>query len=133
VKILHRLPSMRHDGEPLPADIQGAQLVQIGTAKNNSKSGEFVMEYVPKSQHAKRRLTLLFDGRGMWPSTLGSAKKRLGTSDLTRGFFHGHSSGRFGGDEYGTYIEGGAGNDKFQINAGAAYQEWNGRFPCRIC
>src|SRR5438552_18968992 len=25
--------------------------------------------------------------------------------------------------------KGGVGNDKFQINAGAAYQEWNGRVP----
>ena len=47
------------------------------------------------------------------------------------GFFYGHSSGKFGGDEFGTYIEGGVGNDKFQINAGAAYQEWNGRVPRR--
>jgi hypothetical protein len=48
------------------------------------------------------------------------------------GVFYGHSSGKFGGDEFGTYIEGGVGNDKFQINAGAAYQEWNGRVPRRI-
>jgi len=48
------------------------------------------------------------------------------------GFFYGHSSGKFGGDEFGTYIEGGVGNDKFQINAGASYQEWNGRVPRRI-
>jgi hypothetical protein len=45
------------------------------------------------------------------------------------GFMYGHSSGKFGGDEFGTYIEGGVGNDKFQINARASYQEWNGRFP----
>jgi hypothetical protein len=48
------------------------------------------------------------------------------------GFMYGHSSGKFGGDEFGTYIEGTVGNDKFQINAGASYQEWNGRFPRRI-
>jgi hypothetical protein len=48
------------------------------------------------------------------------------------GFMYGHSSGKFGGDEYGTYIDGTVGNDKFQINAGASYQEWNGRFPRRI-
>jgi hypothetical protein len=48
------------------------------------------------------------------------------------GFMYGHSSGRFGGDEYGTYIDGTVGNDKFQINAGASYEEWNGRFPRRI-
>ena len=43
------------------------------------------------------------------------------------GFMYGHSSGKFGGDEFGTYIDGVVGNDKFQINAGASYQEWNGR------
>jgi hypothetical protein len=48
------------------------------------------------------------------------------------GFFYGHSSGKFGGDEFGTYIDGVVGNDKFQINAGASYQEWNGRAPRRI-
>jgi hypothetical protein len=48
------------------------------------------------------------------------------------GLMYGHSSGKFGGDEYGTYIDGTVGNDKFQINAGASYQEWNGRFPRRI-
>ena len=45
------------------------------------------------------------------------------------GFFYGHSSGKFGGDEFGTYIEGGVGNDKFQINIGASYEESNGRIP----
>ena len=45
------------------------------------------------------------------------------------GFMYGHSSGKFGGDEFGTYIDGTVGNDKFQINAGASYQEWNGHVP----
>jgi hypothetical protein len=45
------------------------------------------------------------------------------------GFMYGHSSGKFGGDEFGTYIDGVVGNDKFQINAGASYQEWSGRAP----
>jgi len=45
------------------------------------------------------------------------------------GVFYGHSSGKFGGDEFGTYIFGGVGTDKFQINAGASYQEWNGHVP----
>jgi hypothetical protein len=45
------------------------------------------------------------------------------------GFMYGHSSGKFGGDEFGTYIDGVVGNDKFQINAGASYQEWNGHVP----
>jgi hypothetical protein len=39
------------------------------------------------------------------------------------GFYYGHSSGRFGGDEFGTYIVGGVGNDHMQINVGAGYDE----------
>jgi hypothetical protein len=42
------------------------------------------------------------------------------------GVFYGHATGKYGGDAFATYIEGGVGNDKFQINAGASYEEWNG-------
>jgi len=45
------------------------------------------------------------------------------------GFMYGHSSGKFGGDEYGSYITGGVGNEHVQINVGASYQEFNGRIP----
>ena len=45
------------------------------------------------------------------------------------GFYYGHSSGRFGGDEFGSYITGGVGNEHLQINVGAGYQEFNGRVP----
>jgi len=44
------------------------------------------------------------------------------------GFMYGHSSGKFGGDEFLSYIVGGIGNDKMQINVGASYQEFNGHF-----
>ena len=44
------------------------------------------------------------------------------------GFMYGHSSGKFGGDELTSYILGGVGNDKMQINVGASYQEFNGHF-----
>ncbi|MEP7015689.1 MAG: hypothetical protein ABI925_09630 [Verrucomicrobiota bacterium] len=42
------------------------------------------------------------------------------------GVYYGHASGKFGGDEFGSYMMGSVGNDKFQISAGASYQEWNG-------
>ena len=45
------------------------------------------------------------------------------------GFMYGHSSGKFGGDEYSSYITGGVGNEHLQINVGASYQEFNGRVP----
>jgi hypothetical protein len=39
------------------------------------------------------------------------------------GFMYGHASGRFGGDEFSSYILGGVGNDHLQINVGAGYEE----------
>ena len=40
------------------------------------------------------------------------------------GFYYGHASGgKCGGDEFGTYIVGGVGNDHMQINVGAGYEE----------
>ncbi len=41
------------------------------------------------------------------------------------GFLYGHSSGKGGGDMWQTYVEGTVGNDRFQITAGASYDEWN--------
>jgi hypothetical protein len=39
------------------------------------------------------------------------------------GFMYGHSSGKFGGDEFTSYITGGVGNEHLQINVGAGYEE----------
>ena len=42
------------------------------------------------------------------------------------GFMYGHWSGKGGGDLMQSYIMGAAGNDHFQITAGAAFDDWNG-------
>jgi hypothetical protein len=42
------------------------------------------------------------------------------------GFLYGQSSGKGGGSMWETYVNGTVGNDKFQISAGAAFDEWNG-------
>jgi hypothetical protein len=42
------------------------------------------------------------------------------------GFLYGRWSGKGGGDMWETYVVGTVGNDKFQITAGAAFDEWNG-------
>jgi hypothetical protein len=39
------------------------------------------------------------------------------------GVLYGRSSGKFGGDEFQSYIFGTVGNEHFQISAGAAYEE----------
>jgi hypothetical protein len=41
------------------------------------------------------------------------------------GFLYGRWSGKGGGDMWETYVVGTVGNDKFQITAGASYEEWN--------
>jgi hypothetical protein len=41
------------------------------------------------------------------------------------GFLYGRWSGKGGGDMWETYVAGTVGNDKFQITAGASYEEWN--------
>jgi len=45
------------------------------------------------------------------------------------GAFYGHSSGKFGRDDFGSYITGTVGSDKLQISVGASYEESSGRFP----
>jgi hypothetical protein len=42
------------------------------------------------------------------------------------GFLYGHWSGNGSGDVLQSYVWGEAGNDKFQITAGASYDEWSG-------
>jgi hypothetical protein len=42
------------------------------------------------------------------------------------GFLYGRWSGKGGGDMWETYVVGTVGNDKFQITAGASYDEWSG-------
>ena len=42
------------------------------------------------------------------------------------GFLYGRWSGKGGGDMWQTYVVGTVGDDKFQITAGASYEEWNG-------
>jgi hypothetical protein len=42
------------------------------------------------------------------------------------GVLYGRWSGKGGGDMWQTYVVGTVGNDKFQITAGASYDEWSG-------
>ena len=45
------------------------------------------------------------------------------------GVLYGRWSGKSGGDLWESYMLGTVGNDKFQITAGAAYEESSGQFP----
>ena len=61
--------------------------------------------------------------------SLALEKASLAWTGGEMGVFYGHSSGKFGGDEFGSYIMGGVGNEHMQINVGASYQEFNGHVP----
>lgn len=61
--------------------------------------------------------------------SVGSVDLRL-NRDYTHGevgVFFGKSGGRYGHEDFQSYIIGGTGTDKFHITAGAAYQESTGR------
>jgi hypothetical protein len=45
------------------------------------------------------------------------------------GFVYGQWSGRGNGDYWQNYVWGQAGNDKFQITAGASFENWSGNSP----
>jgi hypothetical protein len=45
------------------------------------------------------------------------------------GFMYGQWSGKGSGDYVGSYLWGQAANDKFQITAGASFENWNGNSP----
>jgi len=45
------------------------------------------------------------------------------------GFVYGKWNGKSSGDYVGSYVWGQAGNDKFQITAGASFENWNGNSP----
>jgi hypothetical protein len=47
------------------------------------------------------------------------------------GAYYGRSGGKYGSEVMGSYIVGTVGNDKFQITAGASYEDWSGRVPRR--
>jgi len=61
--------------------------------------------------------------------SLAAEKASLSWTGGEIGFLYGHSSGKFGGDEFTSYITGGVGNEHMQINVGVSQQEFNGRVP----
>jgi hypothetical protein len=64
------------------------------------------------------------DGKDNGDETMASPLSRVYCGGEV-GFLYGRWSGKGGGDMWETYIVGTVGNDKFQITAGASYDEWN--------
>ena len=125
--LIDRLPVLNFlDGTRLPVS---SEMGRMGTARLDLPSLAFLS--AAKVQKINAAPVSGKDGKDS-PAEVVSSPVNPVYYGGEVGVFYGHSSGKFGGDEFGTYIEGGVGNDKFQINAGASYQEWNGRAPRRI-
>ncbi len=130
--LIDRLPILNFlDGMRLPVS---SEMGRMGTARLDLPSITYMsVAYVSAAPAQKTKASPLSgkDGKDSSAEVMTSPSNPYYYGGEV-GFMYGHSSGKFGGDEFGTYIDGVVGNDKFQINAGASYQEWNGRFPRRI-
>ena len=130
-----------HNG-PVRAWSDGAQLAnetalaQIGMAP----LGLFPVTYLapsdvgavpttkPRARSSSRSQMLATDGKDLPGEMISSPLNQVYCTGEV-GFVYGQWSGRGNGDYWQSYVWGQAGNDKFQINAGAAFENWSGNSP----
>ena len=130
-----------HNG-PVRAWSDGAQLVsesafvQIGMAP----LGLFPVAYLapsdvgptvirkPSAAPNYQSANLAIDGKDLPAEMLSSQLNQVYCTGEV-GFVYGQWSGKNSGDYVGSYVWGQAGNDKFQINAGASFEDWSGSSP----
>jgi hypothetical protein len=127
-----------HNG-PVRAWSDGAQLAsetalaQIGMAP----LGLFPVTYLAPSDVGPVPIRKPSPALNSRPENLATDGKDLPTEMISSplnqvyytgevGFVYGQWSGKGSGDYVGSYVWGQAGNDKFQINAGAAFENWSG-------
>jgi hypothetical protein len=117
------------DGRGLPAS---SELGRMGTVPVDISSGDSytVAEIIVRPEGGQQSAT---DGKDSRTDGKDSSAQIV-NSPLNPiyyggevGFRYGHASGKFGGDDFATYMTGTAGNDKFQITVGGGYEEFNGR------
>ena len=75
-----------------------------------------------------RPANLATDGKDLPAEMLGSPLNQVYYTGEV-GFVYGQWSGKGSGDYVESYVWGQAGNDKFQITAGASFENWNGNSP----
>jgi hypothetical protein len=130
-----------HNG-PVRAWSDGAQLVsesalvQIGMAP----LGLFPVAYLapsnvepvpmrkPSASSNSRPGNLAADGKDLSGEVISSPLNPVYYTGEV-GFVYGQWSGKGSGDYLGSYVWGQVGNDKFQITAGASFDNWNGSSP----
>ena len=130
-----------HNG-PVRAWSDGAQLVsesafvQIGMAP----FGLFPVSYFAPNEVAPAPMKKSIAGSDSRSANLSTEGKDLPAEMLDSplnhvyytgevGFVYGQWNGKGNGDYVGSYVWGQAGNDKFQISAGASFENWSGNSP----
>jgi len=130
-----------HNG-PLRAWSDGAQLVsesafvQIGMAPLGlfpvanlapSDVGPVPVRKLNTGSNSRRE-NLAADGKDLSSEMISSPLNQVYCTGEV-GFMYGQWCGKGSGDYVGSYVWGQAGNDKFQITAGASFDNWSGSSP----
>ena len=79
----------------------------------------------PSAASNSRSANLPTDGKDLSPEMLNSPLNQVYVTGEV-GFMYGQWSGKGSGDYWENYVWGQAGNDKFQITAGASFENWSG-------
>ncbi len=105
--------------------------VQLGFTSADFLPAAFLSDAQPPTQRSSPGRIHGTDGKDLGADAKDSPDERLSSSANPVyyggevGFLYGRWSGKGGGDMWETYVVGTVGNDKFQITAGASYDEWN--------
>jgi hypothetical protein len=109
-----------------------SEWVQLGFTSADFLPAAFLSGAQPPAQRPSAGRIRTTDGRDLGVDAKDSPDEMLNSSANPVyyggevGVLYGRWSGKGGGDMWETYIVGTVGNDKFQITAGASYDEWNG-------
>jgi hypothetical protein len=82
----------------------------------------------PSAASDYRSANLGTDGKDLFAEVLSSPLNQVYYTGEV-GFVYGQWNGKGSGDYAGSYVWGQAGNDKFQITAGASFENWSGDSP----
>ena len=107
----------------------GSSWVQLGFTSADFAPAAFLNGAQSSAQRPSGRAHAA-DGKDLGVDPKDSPEEMLSSSNPIYyggevGFLYGRWSGKGGGDMYESYVVGTVGNDKFQITAGASYDEWN--------
>ena len=108
----------------------GSSWVQLGFTSADFAPAAFLNSAQSPAQRASGRAHVT-DGKNLGIDPKDSPDEIMSSSANPVyyggevGFLYGRWSGKGGGDMWETYVVGTVGNDKFQITAGASYDEWN--------